>query len=58
VNSSSEGGDKLGAGPSDAGSGFVLYRRLQGHKSTVVGDGLATQKTTNCPLVEGVTVAM
>jgi hypothetical protein len=52
------GGAKLGAEPSDTGSGFILYRRLQGHRSTVVGESLATQKTTNCPLIEGVTVAM
>jgi hypothetical protein len=48
----------LGAGSSDTGSGFVLFRRLQGHGSTVVRDSLATQKTTNCPRIEGVIVAM
>jgi hypothetical protein len=31
---------------------------MQGHRLTVVGDALATQKTTSCPLLEGVTVAM
>jgi hypothetical protein len=48
----------LGIEPSDTGSGFVVKRRLQGHGSTVVGDFLATQKTTNFPLIEGVTIAM
>jgi hypothetical protein len=48
----------LGAEPSDMGSVFVLLRRLQVHGSTVVGDALATQKTTSCPLIEGITVAM
>jgi hypothetical protein len=51
-------GAKLGAGPSDTESGFVFFRRLQVHESTVVGDSLATQKMTNFPLIEGVTVAM
>jgi hypothetical protein len=51
-------GAKLGAEPSDIESGFVSFRRLHGHGSIVVGDSLATQKTTNCPLIEGVTVAM
>jgi hypothetical protein len=37
-----EKGAKLGAEPADAGLGFVLFRRLQGHGSTVVGDSLAT----------------
>jgi hypothetical protein len=58
VKSSSEGGAKLGTGPSDAGLGFILYHRLQGHRSTVVGDALATLKMTNFSLIEGVTVAM
>jgi hypothetical protein len=49
-----EKGAKLGAEPSDAESGFVSFRRLQGHGSTVVGDSLATQKMTNCPRIEGV----
>jgi hypothetical protein len=35
-------GLSLGAEPSDTGSGFVLFRRLQGHGSIVVGDSLAT----------------
>jgi hypothetical protein len=53
-----EKGAKLGVGPFDTKSGFVLFCALQGHGSTVVGDSFATQKTTNCPLIEGVTVAM
>jgi hypothetical protein len=48
----------LGAGSSDIESGFVMYRRLQGHRSTVVRDSLATQKATNCPQIERGTVAM
>jgi hypothetical protein len=57
VESSSKGA-KLGARPSDIGSGFVVYCRLQGHRSTVAGDSLAPQKMTNCRRIEGVTVAM
>jgi hypothetical protein len=51
-------GARVGTEPSDTGSGFVVKRRLQGHGSTMVGDSLATQKMTNCPLIEGVIVAM
>jgi hypothetical protein len=47
-----ERGAKLGAEPSDTGSGLVMSRRLQSHGSIVVGDSLATQKMTNCPLIE------
>jgi hypothetical protein len=39
-------------------SQVVFFHRLQGHGSTVVGDSLAAQKTTNCPMIEGATVAM
>jgi hypothetical protein len=52
VESSSKGA-KLGTKPSNTGSGFVVYRRLQGHGSTVVEDSLATQKMTNCPQTKG-----
>jgi hypothetical protein len=55
---SSSKGAKLGAEPSDMGSGFVVFHRLQGHRSTVVGDSLATQETTNCPRIKEFTVAM
>jgi hypothetical protein len=33
---------ELGARPSDTCSDFVMFRGLQGHGSTVVGDSLAT----------------
>jgi hypothetical protein len=46
-------GAKLGADPSNTESDFVMQRRLQSHRSIVVGDALATQKMTNCPLIEG-----
>jgi hypothetical protein len=55
---SSSKGAKLGAEPSDMGSGFVVFHRLQGHRSTVVGDSLTTQETTNCPRIKEFTVAM
>jgi hypothetical protein len=44
----------LGVGPSDKGSGFVFFHRLQGYGSIVVGDSLATQKTINYPKIKGV----
>jgi hypothetical protein len=46
-------GALLGAGPSDTWSGFVVFRRLQGHGSTVVEDSLATQKMTTAHELRG-----
>jgi hypothetical protein len=46
-------GAELGVGPSDTESGFVVWCRLPGHGSTVVGDSLAIQKTIGCLLIEG-----
>jgi hypothetical protein len=39
-------------------SDFVLFRRLQGHGSIVVGDSLSTQRMTNYPRIKEGTIAM